>query len=235
LEDTNIILFTQYMRLFLTSNSLSNSVLVEEFYSLVGKAPSETTIAFIPTAVNIALSDKGWFVDQLMSIRQTRPKKLDIIDISAIPVNFFMKRLLEADVLFFSGGHSSHLLHWLYKTDLVNKLPNMLKTRVFAGISAGSMIASPSLYFSNPKKRDQYEKDFGTNYDDRTLGFVDFYMRPHFVRDGNSNLSFSFLKKQSKEVENTVYGVGDGSAIVVKDNSVRVIGEGDWEQFNGIN
>ena len=51
----------------------------------------------------------------------------------------------EADILFFEGGNTFHLMEWVSKSGLANLLPEFLKTKVYVGASAGSMILSPDL------------------------------------------------------------------------------------------
>jgi len=57
------------MKLLLTSNGLSNKSIAKALFDLVGKPPSETTIAFIPTAMNPGRGEKDWFVDDLYNIK----------------------------------------------------------------------------------------------------------------------------------------------------------------------
>lgn len=98
------------MKLLLTSNGLSNQSIANALFSLVGKPVSETKIAFIPTAMNAGRSDKGWFIDDLANIKKQDPELIDIVDISALPKPVWQPRLEAADVLFFSGGDTSHLM-----------------------------------------------------------------------------------------------------------------------------
>ncbi len=41
------------MKLLLTSNGLSNQKIANTLFEMVGKAPEETNITFIPTASNV--------------------------------------------------------------------------------------------------------------------------------------------------------------------------------------
>lgn len=220
------------MRLFLTSHSLSNKTLVNAFYKLVGKSARNTSIAFIPTAMNITTSDKKWFPVELNFIANTKPKFLDIVDISALPLEIIYQRLERVDVLFFGGGNASHLLHWIYKTKLNKQLPHYLQTKVYAGISAGSIITTPSLFFSNEMKRRKYQEQFGVNYDNKTLNLVPFYIRPHYNTPSMPHTMKEVIKEKAKQIKEPVYAIDDNSAIIVVDNKVKIISEGDWIKFN---
>lgn len=101
------------MKLLLTSGGLTNDSISDAMFSLVGKDPKDTTITFVPTAMNVEDGDKRWFVDDLVSIQKQNIKELEIADISALPEEIWMPRMEKADVLFFCGGVSSHLLNWM--------------------------------------------------------------------------------------------------------------------------
>ncbi len=90
-----------------------------------------------------------------------------------MPKEIWLPRLQKADVLLFSGGNSFHLMRWIKESGLELLLPELLKTKVWAGISAGSMVTNPTLALSNNDKKIYYEEQFG-NIDEDALGFVDF-------------------------------------------------------------
>src|SRR5680860_576655 len=128
------------MKLLLTSNGLSNQSIVNALFELTGKPASETTIVFIPTAMNVARGGKNWFINDLYNIKKQGFKFIDIVDISALPKEIWLPKIESGDVLFFSGGNTYHLMYWLKESGLAELLPELLKTRVYAGISAGSII-----------------------------------------------------------------------------------------------
>lgn len=219
------------MKLFLSSHSLSNKLLVNAFYKLVGKPANKTSIAFIPTAMNISSHDKKWFSVELGFIANTQPKFLDIVDISALPPNIIYSRLDKVDVLFFGGGNATHLLHWIYKTKLNEHLHDYLQSKVYAGISAGSIITTPSLFFSNEAKRRKYQEQFGVNYDNKTLNLVQFYIRPHYNTPSIPHTMKNVIRKKAKRIKEPVYAIDDKSAIIVNDNQIDVVSAGNWDKF----
>src|SRR3989344_1969229 len=134
------------MKLFLTSGGITNKAIVKAFLDLVGKKAKDTRVVFIPTAANVERGDKDWLINDLYNLKKLKLKCIDIVDISALPKKIWLPRLKAADVLFFSGGNSFWLAHWLRKSGLIKLLPRLLKTRVWAGISAGSIVTGPSLF-----------------------------------------------------------------------------------------
>src|SRR3990167_5192072 len=98
------------MKLLLTSGGITNKTIADALIELVGKPAGEINLAFIPTAVNANENDKGWFIDDLYRLKQQKYKMIDIVDISALPREIWKPRLEIADVLFFSGGVTPHLM-----------------------------------------------------------------------------------------------------------------------------
>jgi len=219
------------MKMLLTSNGLSNSSIAKALFDLVAKPANQTIISFIPTAMNIGEADKSWFVNDLNNINKQNIKLLDIVDISALPKDIWQPRLERSDVLFFSGGNSFHLMRWLKESGLATMLPDLLKTRVYTGISAGSMVTNPSLALSSKDKKLYYEEKFGYSSDE-ALGFVPFYTRPHFNSPDFPNVRKPQLEKIAYEMKATIYGLDDMSALRVEDNKVEVISEGEYIKLN---
>lgn len=217
------------MKLLLTSNGLSNKSISKALFKLVGKPAAKTTIAFIPTAMNVVTGDKEWFIDDLNNIKKQRCKKIDIVDISALPKKIWLPKLEAADALFFSGGNTFHLMYWLEKSGLVKLLPKLLKTKVYAGISAGSMVTNPTLALSSKDKKLYYEKTFGYKSEEG-LNFVNFYVRPHFNSPDFPHTRKEYIEKIAKEakIKKPIYALDDQSALKVINNKIEIISEGEY-------
>ncbi len=219
------------MKFLLTSNGLSNDSIAKALFELVGKSPQETTIAFIPTAMNVGTGDKSWFINDLGNIKKQNPKLIDIVDISALPKDNWMPRLEAADVLFFSGGNTNHLMRWLKESGLAELLPDLLKTRVYAGISAGSMVTNPSLVLSPQDKKIYYEEEFGYR-DEEALNLVNVYIRPHYNSEYFPDAKKAVIEEVAKHTTAPIYGLDDDSALKIIDGVIEVISEGEFEKFN---
>src|SRR3989344_1218655 len=98
------------MKLLLTSAGVTNKKIADALLELVGKKAEEINIAFIPTAANANRDNKVYLIDNLYQLKQQNYKCIDLVDISALPKWNWQPRLEMADVLFFSGGDSSHLM-----------------------------------------------------------------------------------------------------------------------------
>ena len=219
------------MKLLLTSGGITNKTIAKALLDLVGKKAEEISVAFIPTAVNPTKGDKGWFIENLYEIKQQNYKFIDIVDISALPREVWQPRLENADVLIFSGGVTEHLVYCVKESGLKELLPELLKTKVYVGISAGSIMMSSTLIMGGTRKSVRYKKDFNRE-EKEGLGIIDFYVRPHLNSPTSPDARKGIIEENAKKVQGVVYALDDQMAIKVVDNKIEVIGEGDYLVFN---
>ncbi len=217
------------MKLLLTSNGFSNPSIIKALQDLVQKPFSELNFAFIPTATTQEDEDKTWLANDIYRASQLGFKKFDIVNIDAISNGDVKTRLEKADVLMFGGGDTFYLRDWIRKTGLEELLPEWLKTKVYIGLSAGSMVTNPNLHLQNLRNL-YYEKV--TSNDESALNFVNFFIRPHYKAPHFPDVIDSNLEKWSKEVSQTIYAIDDMSAVKVEGDKVEVISEGEWKKFN---
>ena len=219
------------MKLLLTSNGLCNKTIANALLDLLGKTFAKTNLAFIPTAANVEEGDKRWLIDDLSNCKKLGFASIDIVDISALPKNLWLPRLKLADVLLFGGGNTFHLMYWLEKSGLAKILPSMLKTRVYVGISAGSMIAGQAISLSQSKKL--YYPELKSLYqNEHGLELVNFHIRPHLNSKLFPNIRKETLEKLAKEIKGTIYAIDDQTVIKVDGKKVEIVGEGKHLVFN---
>ncbi|MFH0791719.1 MAG: Type 1 glutamine amidotransferase-like domain-containing protein [bacterium] len=217
------------MKLLLTSAGFTNKSIIRAFVELTGKRPEDTVLTFIPTASNVEKDDKGWFINDLINIKKLNFKEILITDISAVGEEIWRPQMERADVLFFEGGNTYHLMRWLNKSGLTKILPELLKTRVYVGLSAGSMVVAPDLALK------QSQIIYGEDLEEQPmngLGFVDFYFLPHlnstwFPRNIEEN-----IRRASKDITKKLYALDDQSALKVVDGKVEIISEGKYLELN---
>lgn len=215
------------MKLLLTSAGLSNKTLVNSFENLVGLKGEKVKIAYIPTAANFEGGDKDWLINDYSNLKKQN-YIVDIVDISALPKEAWLPRLEEANVIFVGGGNTFHLMRWFNKSGLTEILPELIKTRVYAGISAGSCIAGPTIFNS-------VQNLFDEKYDlkiKKGLGLVNLQIIPHLNSEYFPKVNEENLEKASKDLIESVYALDDDSAVVVNENKIEVVSEGKWRKFN---
>src|SRR3989338_9277042 len=219
------------MKLLLTSSGLANKSIIAALFELVGKPAGETNVVFIPTAADAEEDDKSWLIKDLVNIKNQNFKQIDIVDIAALPKEAWQPRLEHADILFFGGGHTRHLIHWFKKSGLADILPELLKTRVYVGISAGSIATGPSLALSSSTDA-PFDYNDDIPYDGRGLHVVNFHVRPHFNSPDFPKERLEYLREKAKEVSEAIYCLDDQSALKVIDDNVEIVSEGETLVFN---
>ncbi len=218
------------MKLLLTSGGLENKSIINALQELVIKPFSELKIAFIPTASNLEKGDKWWLIDDLKKLKELKFNSIDIVDVSALPKEIWSERLKEADILFVEGGNTYHLMYWFNESGLSEILPELLKTKVYIGVSAGTLITTPSLINAGSEK--QPVQEIGETIYDQGLVLVNFMIEPHINNSWFPELTFEFLESESKKYPHPIYGLDDNSAIKIDGDKIEVISEGVWKKFN---
>jgi len=228
------------MKLLLTSNGLSNDSIAKAFVELVGKEPKNIKVAFIPTAGLIEAGDKDWLIDDMYRIHKLGCY-VDIVDIALLKKEDWLPRIKDCNVIFVGGGNSFYLSYWLQKSGLFQILPELLKTRVYAGISAGSMAVGDNLRISSQAlkklgllKDDEYNElgPLGQS-SEKTLKLVDFVVRPHLNSPHFPEIrKEKFIRKAAETISAPVYAIDDESAVRVVDDEVDVVSEGKWLLLN---
>lgn len=218
------------MKLLLTSSGLTNKSIVNALFELTGKKPEETTVAFIPTASNVETGDKGWLITDLINLKKQNFKSIEITDISAVEEKIWKPSLENADVLFFEGGNTYHLMRWLNKSGLSELLPELLKDKVYVGVSAGSIVTNPDLALMlaqviHGKKILETEEMKGLN-------FVDFYFLPHLNSEFFNKRRKENIEKAGLKINKPIYALDDNSALKIVDGKIEVISEGQWFVIN---
>ena len=218
------------MKLLLTSGGITNKSIANALFDLVGKKPEDTSLVFIPPASNVEKGDKDWFINDLVNLKNLNLKEIDIADISAIDKKLWLPRMEDADVLFFEGGNSYHLMEWLNKSGLAQILPELLKTKVYVGLSAGSMVTGKDLALI--QSQILYGEDWERKEDMVGLNFVDFYFFPHLNSPYFNLRKEDIIKEAVKNIKGKVFAMDDNSALKVIDGKIEIISEGKYLVFN---
>lgn len=223
-----------FMKLLLTSNGLSNQSISDALFDLVGKKPEETIVTFIPTAANYSNNDKGWLVNDLQNIYKQGFKKFTITDIAALTLEECLVNMKEADVLFFGGGSVDYLMTKIEMKSLQDYFPELLQTKVWAGISAGAMVTASTLALSSVDLEMYYDEPeaYQIETHKKGLGFVDFYIRPHLGSLSFPDVTIEYVQPIAEKISKQVYLLDDNSAVKVDGDSVEVVSEGKYHIFN---
>src|SRR5579885_2201677 len=158
------------MKLLLTSAGISNGSIRAALVDLLGKPIAASVALCIPTAAYSIPNGPGEAWRQMREWGDLNWKTFGVLELTALPSirrEEWLPQLEAADALLVGGGESFYLSYWIWQSGLADILPSLLRDKVYAGASAGSMLAT---------------KTFGERYDganpltgsDKTLGLVDF-------------------------------------------------------------
>lgn len=221
------------MKLLLTSGGITNDALAKELERLAGKAFADMKIAFVPTAAFAEEGDKAWLIHDLYRLKD-RGAYVDLVEIASLPKEDILKRFENADVLFFGGGNTFYLSWCLEQKGLFEEVPKLLKDKVYAGISAGSMVATASIRtasqaMKSDRQFDEMYNEFGPIGRSLTkvFGFVDFAFRPHLHSAVFRGVTPEKLQAFADKTELKLYSADDQSALSVEGGIVTPVGEGE--------
>ena len=218
------------MKLLLTSAGITNDKIAKALFELTGKKPEEITVAFIPTASNAEIGDKDWLISDLINLKKQHFGSIEITDISAIDEQIWKPSLERADILYFEGGNTYHLMRWLERSGLSGSLVDLLQNKVYVGVSAGSMVTSPDLALKLSQVI--YEEDMIETEVLEGLGLVDFYFLPHLNSEWFKKVRKENIEKVGKEMNQRIYALDDQSALKIDGDVLEVVGEGEWFMVN---
>lgn len=216
------------MKFLLTSAGVVNASIEKSFLDLVGKPASEIAVVFVPTAASMVADDKSWLVENYNDFLKLGLKSFDIVDISAVPKENWLKRFDGADALCFGGGDEQYLVKIMRNSGVAEALPELLKTKVYVGISAGSMVVGKLLPIELTKEL-WPEESFEGN--DPGVGLLNLSILPHFNSDYFAHLRTPLIQSLSDQFPQTVYALDDHSALKIADNQIEVITEGKFLQL----
>lgn len=226
------------MKILLTSNGITNSILEKTFQDLIGHKKN-LKVALIPTASDpiewygpkaggltykYRLVSKNKFRnhDDYKYLKK-KGYKVIIADLKEGPTKL-KNKLHNVDLIFVGGGDPNYLLDWAKKAKLNKYLKDLLDSGVvYVGVSAGSGLVQPEIGFTWWKP--------GMKLDHIGLGIVDFVALVH-QKESDKLKNTKNLIKRKKHLKTIikypwkVYLVKDGQAIKVDGDKIQHIGPG---------
>ena len=221
------------MKYLLTSAGIKNTSIHDALVDLLGKPIADSNALCIPTAAYghpMAGPGAAW---RFISGRESRTpmcelgwKSLGVLELTALPSidkEQWVPMVQETDVLLVNGGDALYLCHWMRQSGLADLLPSLRET-VWVGLSAGSLVMTPSI-----------GEDFviwkPPTGSDETLGIVDFSIFPHLDNENMPDNSMADAERWAAGMPVPCYAIDDQTAIQVIDGAVKVVSEGHWKLF----
>ena len=208
---------------------LRNEAIIYALQTLVGKPLAETKVLFVTTAANTGYDDKRWLLHNLLEFDRAGVLAIDVIDFAGLPEDLIESHVAVADVICVGGGDERYLARMFAAHDFAQKLPLWLASKVYMGISAGSMVLGHYLAV-DVSKAIFIEEDFGDMKGDG-LGLLSFAYIPHL------NSSFFSLRKErldslQDKFNVPVYATDDETALMVVNGEVTKVGDGALHYYD---
>lgn len=213
------------MKFLLTSSGISNALIEKALFELLGKPASETSVAFVPTAATMVADDKSWLIDDFQYFVKQGFRSIDIVDISAVSRENWLKRFEMVDLLCFGGGDEQYLVKTMRESGVTEALPKLLESRVFMGISAGSMVVGKLLPNELTKELWPEESFVGS---EEGIGMYDFSILPHLNSEYFAHLRTPLIESMKERFPRTVYALDDNSVLKIVDDQIEVVTEGEF-------
>lgn len=216
------------MKFLLTSGGISNNTIENELKKLVGKELAGLKVLFCTTASNYdggGMND--WLINDLEKLKSLG-FQIDVCDINGISIDKFLPRFKWADILYFEGGNTQWLRKCIKDSRLEEHLLELLETRIWIGVSAGSCVLCPTVCNSCQDLFDEKIANFPID----GLGLVDFQFIPHLNNEYFPKINSENLQNASKNLlkidGKKLYVVDDDGAVLVNDEDIKILSEGKW-------
>jgi dipeptidase E len=216
------------MKYLLTSAGIKNDHIAQALSEMLGKPLSESTILFIPSAANTEREDKRWLIGNLKDLERYNFQSIDILDVAAVSKDIWLKRIKEKDVICVGGGNEKYLAEVFDSIGMKDVLLNLSDSKVYVGISAGSMVTGKFL------PEDVYpsifpEEDFGSTVS-QPMNIHEFSFIPHLNSDYFKHVRKQNLENLKEKFLSTVYATDDETAIKIEGSQIILVGDGEsWE------
>lgn len=209
------------MSVLLTSAGFTTETLKAEFLSLLPKPVAEMKVAFIDTASKVE-KDRSYVEKDLEILNSLGLKHIAQIDV-AEPQDNWITLLIQADVFYIEGGNTFYLLDKLRAAGLDMSLPRIIQNKMYVGVSAGSIVATPTIAITDDVNEVGMTELAG-------MGVVEFEVRPH----ATDSQSLENIEQYVQENDTTVYAFDDHCAVLVREDVVTVVGDGFHKKFSAV-
>jgi len=197
-------------KLLLTSAGLSNQNIRNEFLDLLEKPASETRIVLIPTASRTEEELK--YVEESKEELIETGIKRENIKILDLDHKIIYKDVKRFDVIYVCGGNTFFILHKVRENNFDKVIERFVNEgKLYIGVSAGSIIATPSIATSSD------ENDIGIK-DLTGLKLVDVLIKPHYNEDKKS-----IIEEYRKKFPYKIVPLTDNQALVVRNGKMKIV------------
>jgi dipeptidase E len=220
--------------MLLTSAGIRNQVLRSALAGLIGTPFGSASVAYIPTASVAVPGDHGWLIDDLNQLYSLGWRELDVLALNGLPAQMTLDRLEHADVIYAGGGNHYHLASTIIASGLAAPLAQLLDSKVYVGVSAGSMIFSQHLSQHTGQAFGEHEdlQILGDAEPRSPFGYFDWYLKPHLDSPAFPSRTSQWFEDAAAKVGFPVYAIDDDSAVRVRGDETDIVSAGQWRLLN---
>jgi dipeptidase E len=221
--------------MLLTSAGIRNEPLKSALVDLVGRPLAAATIVVIPTATIADAGDHGWLVESLTRLHGFGWRAFRVLDLNTLPADVVLERLRSADVIYVEGGNLYHLANSIIVNGLAAEMALLLESKVYVGVSAGSMIFSRNMSNRTGEVFGEQEelRILGETPARPPFGLYDWYVKPHLNSLDFPNRTPGWFKTAAAQLDFPVYALDDDSAVRIRGDRIDVVSAGRWRILNG--
>jgi dipeptidase E len=203
---------------------------VELAEKMLGKERKNISVTVINEASAMEFGDHRFVIDTLKDLAANFGGSIEIVHLLALSKEQAKERIMAGDMLFVLGGNTEWLMRVFEKTGFAEILPEILKTKLYVGSSAGSMVLGHLPSYKNQDSGYGKADHFGVA---KYLDLLDFSILPHLHAEYMNNRGDDWAIAESNAVSYPVYALSDHAAVVVDGDKIEVIGEDYLKLQNG--
>jgi dipeptidase E len=219
-------------RFLLTSSGITNPTLQQALAELLGRPFAEAAVVYIPTAALADPGDHAWLLGAMNRVHALGWREFDVLDLNGLPPHVVADRLRHADVVYVEGGNHYHLARSVTRNGLADVFLQALETRVYVGVSAGSMIFSRHLTTHSAEVigdvADLHLLDVDTI--EPPFGLFDWYVKPHLHSPDFPERDDAWADRITARADFPIWFIDDDTAIRIRGDALDVVSEGSWRR-----
>lgn len=199
------------MKLLLTSSGIVSRQIAIAFRNLVTKDLSQIKLLYIPTATDGSLNDINRAANELSFL------SLDPANVSIYNLEYEMplEELTKYEIIYVGGGNTFYLLERFRETGFLEKLKTAIYKGIpYIGLSAGSIIAGPTIQTAYP-----FDKNVVEMTDFTGMNLIDKIIIPHYHED-----RMEIVNSYKKTFPFEIITLNNYQALLVTDDRLEIIG-----------
>lgn len=191
----------------------------EEIIKILPKPANKIKVAHIITAKNPRLEENPDYVVKDRKAMEALGFNVEDIDIKGKTEKDLRKILAGKDVIYVQGGNTFYLLKYIRESGFDKVIKDLInKGVIYIGVSAGSIVAGPTIETAGWKHVDRNE----VGLKDLTgMNLVPFNVFVHYGPEHTGTVG-----EELKKTKYPLHILNDSQAILIKDGKVEIVGEG---------